>query len=90
MKTIRIILSALAIVVSIGGAIASSMMTQDTVYQWIDEPGTEDDLCFPRTLTCGPSLPFPCTITGSNPILRNSSVIMTSCGYELRRTSQPQ
>jgi hypothetical protein len=91
MKTIRITLSALAIVISIGGAIASSMMAQTTVYEWIDYPGTEEDMCFPRTLTCGPSLPFLCQITGgSGAILRNSSVITTSCGFELRRSSQPQ
>jgi hypothetical protein len=85
MKTIRITLSALAIVISIGGAIASSMMAQTTVYEWIDYPGTEEDMCLARTLTCGVNWQLPCTISGSYPILRNSSVIMTSCGAELTK-----
>lgn len=64
MKTFRIILSVLAIVVATGGAVASVRFTppQKFMYDFIDNPGTDDDLCQEVLALCEVSGNIPCTV----------------------------
>jgi hypothetical protein len=88
MKTIRVYLSVLAIVFSVGGAIASNVLDQIPVYQFIDNPGTEDDRCVAVQLECSQNLEFACKVNATSPILK-SSPTATACGIELTRATAP-
>jgi hypothetical protein len=89
MKLLRAYLSTMGLVLSVGGAIGSSFITQDTVYRWIDYPGTEDDMCVAiRLEDCNETGLFPCRcILG--PAFRNRPIVATQCGQELYRDTPP-
>jgi hypothetical protein len=88
MKKIRIFLSIVAVVFAFGGAVASRLIDQNPVYQFIDNPGTENDRCDVVSLECQTSSTmYPCRTIVGGPILRQSSI--TSCGNDLWRTTAP-
>jgi hypothetical protein len=93
MKTMRIYLSILSFAVSIGGAIGSSLYSQETeiqniVYEWLDYPGKEDDMCVSIQLQdCNDTGIFPCKCYGAT--YRKQSTEATQCGMELSRDTPP-
>lgn len=90
MKTIRVYLSVMAIVFSVGGAIASGLLV-NPVFRFVDLPGTEDDRCDQISLECSTNFSFPCKVNATSPTLRSINSPSTSCGVELtRQTAPPQ
>jgi hypothetical protein len=81
MKKIRVILSMLAIVLAIGGAIAStSIRTLDVAYEFVNDE--QEPYCQPHPVECSTfNNSIPCTVTGVTSTLRLSPI--TSCGQEL-------
>lgn len=91
MKTIRVYLTICAIVISIGGAIGSSFIsTEEMVYQWIDEPGIEDDICMPLDLPgCSQNGLFPCKCLLGSVVYRANMTESTQCGSALWKDLLP-
>lgn len=87
----RVYLGALAILLSVGGAIASSLLVpQNPVYQFIDNPTGTPDECEAIDLTCDTSGAWDCRVSMQDPILKTSSIVgTTQCGTALKRNSQP-
>jgi hypothetical protein len=86
MKTLRISLTLLAIVVGIGGAIGSTYMTSNTYYEHVV---MGDDFCIPRLVefACQPTpTNAACQISVGSAILRDSDDTETACGTELWKT----
>lgn len=91
MKTIRVYLSIMAFTLSICGALASTYLTlSDPVYEFIDYPGTEDDMCLAIDLEgCNPTGMFPCKCIIGSVIYRTNYNVSTQCGSALWRNPQP-
>jgi hypothetical protein len=58
MKTLQLYLSLMAVLFSVAGALASATTFQNPVYQFIDNPGVEDDYCVAASLDCFATGPF--------------------------------
>jgi hypothetical protein len=86
MKNLRFILTTLAIVVALGGAIASTQLTSNIYYEYMD---LEEDLCFPHEVEFACQLTptnEPCRVNVSAPILREHEEPETVCGSTLWKT----
>ena len=87
MKKVRIILSVLAIVLAIGGAIASAFTPNTIAYEYVTNP--EPD-CLPKSIVCQvPPTSYPCRLVSGGVILREHEDFETECGDELWRTTPP-
>jgi hypothetical protein len=90
MKKIKVVLSALAIMLAIGGALASEAFKPLQVgYEFINYPGTEDDQCINRLNICDTSGDWDCKVNTSSPVLKDQSTPSTSCGTNLKRHTAP-
>lgn len=89
MKTLRVVLTALAVVLAVGGSVASVLRTpQPIVYDYIDNPGSTPDQCVAVSLTCDTSGPKACKVNASDPrTLRQNDdpSASTKCGQQLFR-----
>jgi hypothetical protein len=91
MKTVRIYLAALAIVFSVGGAVASSFFPLITAYEWRDLQGTEDDACIPHSVNCQDDGTIACTVvvSGITKNLKKFNNVSTQCGPEMFKVTTP-
>lgn len=85
MKTIRIFLSAVAIVFAVGAAVASSFTNYPVAYQFVDLAGTVNDRCDIIEIECNDVSGPACRVTALSPILRRDNTPGTSCGPELKK-----
>ncbi|MBS1682214.1 MAG: hypothetical protein JST48_10925 [Bacteroidetes bacterium] len=84
MKKVSVLLSAMAFVFAVGGALASQkLLTNIQGYEFIDRPGTDDDECIAR-INCDTDGTVDCKVTTASPILHDSSNPATSCGLTLK------
>lgn len=86
MKTVRVVLSAIAILLAIGAVLASHSGNGTVVpgYEFIDQPGTSNDRCDYKD-DCDISGSEPCTFMGEEVQLRDGTDPATSCGNLLWR-----
>lgn len=82
MKNTSAYLGILAIIISTSVAIASSKLHHITAYQFIDNPGTENDECLEVEAPCDLFGQYSCRVSAVSPTLRQTSLVATHCGPE--------
>jgi hypothetical protein len=89
MKKVRFVLSALAFVFAIGGAVASqALFVAEDGYEFIDNNDPFPDQCVFRDDICDGGT-HDCKLTSSSPTLRRWIGSETACGVELKRSTAP-
>jgi len=83
MKKIKVLFSALAFIIAVGGAFASKFDTAVTAYKFIPASGGNPAQC-EQTGTCDGGS-FDCT--SGSVVLKDSSNPTISCGADLKRST---
>lgn len=85
MKTVRVILSVLAVVLALSGAMAGAFIKLPPAigYEFIPGTGGAADRCVERETDCQVNLNTPCTWTSGNDLRDNPSA--SQCGAQLKR-----
>jgi hypothetical protein len=90
MKIFRLYLCIGALIISIGGALASNhFVNQNLVYRYVDLSWPEDNVCERISMKCGTNFQFPCKINWTGPTFRSHNNVATQCGVELTRQTSP-
>jgi hypothetical protein len=82
MKKIRMVLSVLGIVLAGASAMATKVVMQNPVYEWIES----EESCEPVFIDCDVTGTQACQLTSGGPVYRENTDIENQCGKALKRT----